>query len=34
LSTVALPELFERDEDLDDVFRVLDFAIANLPSIA
>jgi hypothetical protein len=31
LSAVVLLELFERDEDLDDVFRVLDFAIAKPP---
>jgi hypothetical protein len=31
LSVVLEPELFERDEDLDEAFRVLDFAIANLP---
>jgi hypothetical protein len=33
LSTVALPELLERDEDLDEDFRVLDFAIAGLPCV-
>jgi hypothetical protein len=33
LSTVALPELLERDDDLDEDFRVLDFAIAGLPCV-
>jgi hypothetical protein len=33
LSTVALPEPFERDEDLDEVLRVLDFAITGLPCV-
>ena len=34
LSTVVLLELFELEDDFDDPLRVLDFAIANLPSVA
>ncbi|MGN6154924.1 MAG: hypothetical protein ACTHN4_04225 [Sphingomicrobium sp.] len=33
LSVVLLPELFDRDEDLGEVLRVLDFAIAGLPCV-